>query len=155
MTLHRHDPVRELLRLSDPLLRAFDRDLGELHGNEALDGVSWTPPVDIFEDADGILLKVELPEVDAKEVEINLQGNTLTLRGERKLERAEQKDGYSRIERWSGSFLRSFTLPTSVDVEKITAESKDGVLRISLPKKAETKPRQIPVVATKDAPAKG
>jgi HSP20 family protein len=106
---------------------------------------TWSPLVDVFEDQDGITLKAELPEVDAKDVDIQLEGNTLTLRGERKLEQEENRDGYHRIERTYGAFSRSFTLPEQVDVEHITAQSKDGVLRIHLPKKAETKPRQIKV----------
>jgi len=83
--------------------------------------------------------------VNAKDVEILAEGNTLTLRGERKLERADQKDSHIRIERTYGSFSRSFILPTTLDLEHITAETKDGVLRVNLPKKPETKPRTIKV----------
>ena len=145
MAIIRHDPFRDLFRWPDQVMRALDRDLGEQRFAENLEGGVWTPTVDIFEDKDGITLKVELPEVDSKDVDINLEGNTLTLRGERKLERSDKKDGYSRIERWYGSFMRTFTLPTSVDSDQISAETKDGVLRVYLPKKAETKPRQIKV----------
>jgi len=99
----------------------------------------------VFEDAEGITLKAELPEVDAKDVEIQVEGNTLTLKGERKLEREDKREGYHRIERTYGAFNRTFTLPTTVDSEHITAESKDGVLRVFLPRKPETKPRQIKV----------
>ena len=153
MAIVRHDPFRELFRWPDQFLRSFDRDLGE-RSTEPLDRTMWTPAVDIFEDTEGITLKVELPEVDAKDVEIQLEGNTLTLKGERKLEKDDKRDGYTRVERWYGSFLRSFTLPTSVDAEHVTAESKDGVLRIWLPKKAETKPRQIKVQTGGTLPAK-
>jgi HSP20 family protein len=148
MAVLRNDPFRDLMRWSDALARSFDRDLGELRTDGGFDRPSWTPPCDIFEDGEGILLKVELPEVDAKDVDIRLEGNTLTLRGERKLEREDRKEGYTRLERWSGSFLRSFTLPSSVDVEQVSAESRDGILRVFLPKKAETKPRQIKVQAS-------
>jgi len=90
-------------------------------------------------------LKVELPEVDANEVDIQIEGNALTLRGERKLERSDNREGYHRIERCYGGFARTFTLPSTVEVGDVTAESRDGVLRISLPKKTETKPRQVKV----------
>ena len=153
MAIVRHDPLRDLFRWPDQFLRAFDRDLGELPG-QAMERSMWTPAVDIFEDTEGITLKVELPEVDAKDVELQLEGNTLTLKGERKLEKDEKREGYTRVERWYGSFLRSFTLPTSVDAEHVTAESKDGVLRIYLPKKAETKPRQIKVQGATALPGK-
>jgi len=114
---------------------------------------SWSPLVDIFEDEEGINLKVELPEVSASDVDIQLEGNTLTLRGERKLENADKRDDYRRIERYYGTFSRSFTLPTTVETVNVTAQTRDGVLRIFLPKKAETKPRQIKVqvASAKDA----
>src|SRR5438105_10357217 len=108
-------------------------------------GGAWSPLVDIFEDSEGITLKVELPEVEANDVDIQLEGNALTLRGERKLENADKQDGYHRVERSYGSFSRSFTLPSTVEAGNVTAQSRDGVLRIFLPKKAETKPRQIKV----------
>ena len=114
---------------------------------------TWSPLVDIFEDEEGISLKVELPEVNASDVDVQLEGNTLTLRGERKLEKADKRDDYRRIERYYGTFSRSFTLPTTVEMGNVTAETRDGVLRIFLPKKAETKPRQIKVqvASAKDA----
>ena len=112
---------------------------------------TWSPAVDVFEDADGIMLKLELPEVEAKDVDIQVEGNTLTVKGERKLEREEKRENYHRIERTYGTFARTFTLPTTVDAEHITAESKDGVLRLVLPKKAETKPRQIKIAASSSA----
>jgi HSP20 family protein len=154
MAVIRNDPFRDLIRWSDAFARSFDRDLGEPRGAGGFERPSWTPPCDIFEDSEGILLKIELPEVDAKEVDISLEGNTLTLRGERRLEREDRKEGYTRMERWSGSFLRSFTLPSSVNAEQISAESREGVLRIFLPKKAETKPRQIKVQAASGLIAK-
>jgi HSP20 family protein len=142
--VRRNDPFRDLFSLQDQLFRTF----GDAYrGREAEEAVSatWSPLVDVYEDADGITLKAELPEIDAKDVEIQVEGNSLTLKGERKLENEEKRDGYHRIERTYGAFSRTFTLPNTVDVEQITAESKDGVLRVFLPKKAETKPRQIKV----------
>src|SRR5438552_2820258 len=103
------------------------------------------PVVDVFEDSEAITLKVELPEVNADDVDIQLEGNALTMRGERKLENVDKKEGYHRVERSYGSFSRRFTLPSTVEMANVTAQSRDGVLRIFLPKKAETKPRQIVV----------
>ena len=143
MAITRYEPFRDLFRLQDQLFKTF----GEAYGSREESGLTgaWTPAVDVYEDADAITLKVELPEVDAKDVDIQVEANQLTVRGERKLEKAEDRDGYHRIERTYGSFTRSFTLPNTVDVEHVTADSKDGVLRIFLPKKAETRPRQIKV----------
>jgi len=144
--VRRNDPFRDLVALQDQLFRTFDTAYrGSGREDEQSMTATWTPLVDVFEDHEGITLKAELPEVDAKDVEIQVEGNRLTLKGERKLEREDKRDGYHRIERTYGAFSRTFTLPNTVDVEHITAESKDGVLRVLLPKKAETKPRQIKV----------
>ena len=89
--------------------------------------------------------KVELPEVDAKDVEIQIEGNALTLRGDRRLEKADQRELYHRIERSYGPFSRTFTVPSTVDTENTTAECRNGVLRVRLPKRAEIKPKQIKV----------
>jgi HSP20 family protein len=145
MAITRHDPFRDMLQLQDQLFRTFEGAYGQRGGEETRELATWSPPVDVFEDNDAITLTVELPEIDPKDVDIRVEGNTLTLRGERKLERADQRDGYSRIERTYGAFSRTFTLPSSVDVDHIQAESKDGVMRLVLPKKPETKPRQIKV----------
>ena len=147
--IRRNDPFRDLFSLQDQLFRTFDAAYrGAGREDEQSMVATWSPLVDVFEDTDGITLKAELPEVDAKEVEIQVEGNTLTLKGERKLEREDKRDAYHRIERTYGAFARTFTLPNTVDVEHITAESKDGVLRVFLPKRAETKPRQIKVAVS-------
>ncbi len=154
--VRRNDPFRDLYSLQDQLFRTF----GDAYRGREEESVAatWSPLVDVFEDAEGITLKAELPEVDSKDVEIQVEGNTLTLKGERKLENEEKRDGYHRIERTYGAFSRTFTLPNTVDVEHITAESKNGVLRVFLPKKAETRPRQIKVSVspegTQSAPGK-
>ena len=146
MAIIRNDPFRDLFSLQDQLFRTFGHAYRDPKGAEEPSlAATWQPLVDIYEDAEGITLKVELPEVKAEDVDIQLEGNTLTLKGERKLEKEDKRDGYHRIERTYGAFSRSFTLPTMVDVEHITAESKDGVLKVFLPKKPETKPRQIKV----------
>ena len=143
MAMTRYEPFRDLFRLQDQLFKTF----GEAYGSRDESGLTgaWVPAVDVFEDNDAITLKLELPEVDAKDVDIQVEANQLTVRGERKLEKSENRDNYHRIERTYGAFSRSFTLPNTVDTEHISAESKDGVLRVLLPKRAETKPRQIKV----------
>jgi HSP20 family protein len=147
MAIMRNDPFRDLFQLQDQLFKTFDsavRGGRSAQGEQGLTG-TWTPLVDVFEDADGVTLKVELPEVEANDVEVHVEDNTLTLRGERKLEQPTVENGYQRLERAYGAFQRSFALPPTIDAEHISAESKDGVLRIRLPKRAETKPRQIKV----------
>ena len=143
--VRRNDPFRDLVALQDQLFRTFDAAYRGSREDEQSMVATWSPLVDVFEDAEGITLKVELPEVEAKDVDIQVEGNTLTLKGERKLEREDKREGYHRIERTYGSFGRTCTLPNTVDVEHIRAESKDGVLKVFLPKKAKTKPRQIKV----------
>ena len=151
MNIVRYDPFSELTQMQRHWLFHHNQNLDQLYGRGVQGeetqsvGSTWAPLVDVFEDSETITLKVELPEVDANDVDIQIEGNALTLRGERKLERADKQEGYHRIERNYGSFSRTFTLPSTVEVGDITAESRDGVLRISLPKKAETKSRQIKV----------
>ena len=153
MNMIRYDPFRELMhhwlfhQNQNFQNQNFDQPYGRgVQGEEPKSvGSTWTPLVDVFEDSETITLKFELPEVDANDVDIQIEGNALTLRGERKLERADRQEGYHRIERDYGTFGRTFTLPSTVEVGDITAESREGVLRISLPKKAETKSRQIKV----------
>jgi HSP20 family protein len=143
MNVIRHDPLREAMQL---LRHQLFHQHSE-HRDDELQGAagSWMPLVDIYEDGEGITLKVELPEVEAGDVDIQVEGNSLTLRGERRLENAGNQEGYQRVERSYGNFARRFTLPSTVEMANATAQSRDGVLRIFLPKKAETKPRQIKV----------
>ena len=134
------DPFRSFTGLD----RAFDRFFGEWPRPSA-----WSPAVDIEESDDSILLRADLPGVDPKEVTIEVKDNVLTLRGERKLGSDDSKEnnakGFRRVERSYGSFTRSFTLPRSVDSENVTASYRHGVLAVTLPKRAEAKPRQIDV----------
>jgi len=143
MSIIRYDPLREAVQHMQHQLfhQHFEQPYEETQGT----GGGWSPLVDVFEDSEAITLKVELPEVDADDVDIQLEGNALTLRGERKLENVDKKEGYHRVERSYGNFSRRFTLPSTVETANVTAQSRDGVLRILLPKKAETKSRQIMV----------
>lgn len=105
----------------------------------------WSPAVDILETENELVLKADLPEVALKDIEVRVENNTLTLKGERKFEKDENTKGYHRIERSYGSFVRSFTVPSSVDSEHVAADYKNGVLTVTLPKKEAAKPRQVKV----------
>jgi HSP20 family protein len=150
MAIVRWEPFRDLVSLQERMNRLFDesfRSRGASAGQEddwALGG-SWAPPVDIFEETGNIVLKAELPGIDAKNVDVRVENNVLTLRGERKFDQEVKKENYHRVERSYGSFSRSFTLPNVVDTENIKAEYKDGVLRVVLPKREEAKPKQIAI----------
>jgi HSP20 family protein len=136
----RWDPFRDLGRLQDEVNRLFD-DRAYRTG----ESVGWTPPCDIFEDAEGVTLRFELAGVEPKDVDVRFENGVLTVRGERKLEAEDKRENYHRIERSYGTFTRSFSLPGTLDPERIKAEAKNGVLAITLPKKAEAKPRAIQV----------
>jgi len=148
MAIIRWEPFRDLVSLQERMNRIFDDAFrGASRGSEedwALGG-SWAPAVDIYEQGHDIVLKAELPGVDPKDVDVRVENNVLTLRGERKLDNEVKRENYHRVERSYGAFTRSFTMPNMVDTEKIKAEYKDGVLRVSLPKKDEAKPKQISI----------
>ena len=108
----------------------------------------WIPAVDIYETENEVVVKAELPEINQKDIDIQIENNTLVLRGERKFEKDTKRENFHRIERAYGSFARSFTLPNTIDQEKIHADYKDGVLKIVMPKREEIKPKQIKVSVT-------
>ena len=112
---------------------------------EALTTTSLAPPVDIYEDGHNIVLKIDVPGIDEKDMDVSIQNNTLTVHGERKIEKEEREENFRRVERQYGSFTRSFTLPSSVDPGQVSARCDKGVLNINLAKKAEAKPTQIKV----------
>jgi HSP20 family protein len=148
MAIVRWEPFRDLLSLQERMNRLFDesyRGTGRGNADDWALGGSWAPAVDIYEQDGNIVMKAELPGVDPKAVDIRLENNTLTLRGERKVDSDVKEDNYHRVERSYGSFSRSFTLPTVVDQGHIKAEFKDGVLKLTLPKREEAKPRQIQI----------
>jgi HSP20 family protein len=153
MAIVRWEPFRDLVSIQERMNRLFDeafRSNPRANGEDdwALGG-SWAPAVDIYEQEGNIVLKAELPGVDAKNVDIHVENNVLTLRGERKFDHEVKRDNYHRVERAYGTFARSFTLPNVVDTERINAEYKDGVLRVTLPKKEEAKPKQISISVAK------
>ena len=136
----RWEPFRDLARIQDEMARLFeDRRFA------AGESVGWTPACDIYEDEDGVSLRFELAGVDPKDVEVRFENGVVTLKGERKLEKEEKQENYHRVELNYGTFTRSFSLPGTVDAEKIRAESKNGVLHVHLPKKPESKPKSIQV----------
>jgi HSP20 family protein len=149
MAIVRWEPFRDLVSLQERMNRLFDesfRGLGRFGAEDDWSlGGTWAPAVDIYEHEGNIVLKAELPGVDGKDVDVRVENNVLTLRGERKLDQEVKRENYHRIERSYGSFTRSFTLPTVVDTSNIKAEYKDGVLRVTLPKREEAKPRQIQI----------
>jgi HSP20 family protein len=154
MPIVRWEPFRDVVGLQERMNRLLDesfRGVGRGAASEedwALGG-SWAPAVDILEQEGNIVLKAELPGIDAKDVDIRIENSTLTLSGERKFDTEVKRENYHRVERAYGSFSRSFTLPAVVDTEKIKADYKDGVLRVTLPKKEEAKPKQITISVTK------
>jgi len=135
----RWNPAHELLRLQDRLNRMFGPSLDD---DDQLVSGQWTPPCDIIETADAIVLRAELPGVLEDEIEVHVEGGLLTLHGEKHFEK-DSEQSYHRIERAYGSFTRTFTLPRSVDAESISARYERGVLELTMPKRSETKPRQI------------
>jgi HSP20 family protein len=139
----RWDPFRELSALQQQVNRLFNESVTG-RGEEAL-GSSFVPPVDVYEDEQGIRLKMEVPGIDEKDIDIRLENNTLSVRGERKFEKEEKEENFQRVERRYGSFLRTFTLPNTVDTENVTADYDKGVLVLQLTKRAEAKPKQIKV----------
>ena len=150
----RRDPFGEFRNVQDELGRLFNTAVPRLFADEeGLVRGSWNPSVDIFENADSIVLEADLPGVKPGDFELSVENHTLTLRGERKFEKKTEGDNYHRVERSYGSFTRTFTLPTTVNLESVDAEFRDGVLRVSIAKRAELKPRQIQVAVKTDADA--
>jgi HSP20 family protein len=139
----RWEPFRDIARLQDEMNRLFDERV--FKGGES---VGWTPACDIYEDEEGLTLRFELAGVEPKDVDVRFDNGVLTLRGERKLEKEDKRENYHRVELSYGTFTRSFSLPGTVDADKIRAESKNGVLTIALPKRSEAKPRSIQVKVT-------
>ncbi len=143
--LTRWEPTREYTNLQNQMNRLL-AGLGP--ASDDLMSTGFVPAVDIYEDEHAITLKVEVPGIEEKDIDVLLENQTLTLRGERKFEKEEKEENFHRIERRYGSFTRSFTLPNTVDTENVKAEYANGVLSIRLPKRAEAKPRQIKVGVT-------
>ena len=146
--LTRWEPLREFSTMQDRMNRMnrlFRESYSPEGPEEALTTTSFAPPVDIYEDEHNITLKLEVPGIDEKDIDVRVDNNTLTVHGERKIEKEEKEENFRRVERRYGSFTRSFTLPSSVDPAQVNADYNRGVLKIKLAKKAEAKPKQIKV----------
>jgi HSP20 family protein len=149
----RWEPLREFSTMQDRINR-MNRFFLESHRpevpEEALTSTSYAPPVDIYEDEHNITLKLEVPGIDEKDIDVLIENTTLTVHGERKIEKEEKEENFRRVERQYGEFTRSFTLPSSVDLAQVSAHYDKGVLKINLSKKAEAKPKQIKVTVGTD-----
>ncbi len=142
MALTRWDPFREVVALQNRMNNLF-RDMNE--GESPLTTASFVPAVDIYEDPKKVVLKLEVPGIEEKDLDVRVENNTLTVKGERKFEKEEKEENFHRIERRYGTFYRSFTLPQTVDSEHIHASYTNGVLKLELSKKPEAQPKQIKV----------
>jgi len=129
-------------------MNSLFRDLNE--GDSPLTTASFVPAVDIYEDAQKVMLKLEVPGIEEKDLDVRVENNTLTVKGERKFEKEEKEENFHRIERRYGSFYRAFTLPSTVDTENVKASYDAGVLKLELKKKAEAQPKQIKINVDKN-----
>jgi HSP20 family protein len=145
MPLMRYNPFTETEDFPTGL-RLFQDSLSRLLSEQT--SRPWSPPVDIYETENELVVKADVPEVDPKNVAIQMENGTLTLKGERRFEEQGNGRGFHRIERGYGSFVRAFSLPDTVDPEKVKADYKNGVLTITLPKKEVAKPKTINVEVT-------
>ena len=142
MAITRWDPFRDVIALQNRVNSLF-RDFNE--GDSPLATASFVPPVDIYEDAEKVVLKLEAPGIEEKDLDVRVENHTLTVKGERKFEKEEKEENFHRIERRYGSFFRAFTLPSTVDTEHVDAKYTAGVLKLELKKKPEAQPKQIKV----------
>jgi HSP20 family protein len=145
---------RDVSNLQDRMNRIFRESFSSEGSDEALTTSNFAPPVDVYEDEHNITLKIEVPGIDEKDINVSIENNTLTVRGERRFEKDEKEENFQRVERMYGSFTRSFTLPNTVDPEQTSAHYEKGVLRIRIAKKAEAKPKLIKVNVEKTLEAK-
>ena len=130
------------------LKREMDRLWNEFFGRETMPDLfetEWVPALDVSETKDAVIVRADVPGIDPKELEITVSGNTLTIRGEKKQEKEEKGENFYRVERSYGSFVRTIQIPVEVETDKVEASYKNGVLKITLPKKTEAKGKQIPV----------
>jgi len=150
MAIVRWDPFREVATLQNRVNALF-RDFSE--GESSVTTASFIPPVDIYEDEKKVVLKLEVPGMEEKDLDVSVENNTLTVKGERKFAAEEKEENFHRIERRYGSFYRAFTLPTTVDTESVAASYSAGVLKLELKKKPEAQPKQIKVSVGKSLAA--
>ncbi|MBZ5644784.1 MAG: Hsp20/alpha crystallin family protein [Acidobacteriia bacterium] len=145
-TITRFQPFRGFSTLQDQVNRIFNETVRSQGDESTL--TAWAPSVDIYETPNELVVKADLPDVEEKDIDVRVENNLLTIHGERKFDKSVAEDNYLRIERTYGTFSRSFSLPNTVNPESIRAEYKNGVLAVSLPKREESKPRQVKVNIT-------
>ena len=144
MSMTRWEPFRGLNTLQEQVNRLFEDSVTRTRSGQA-ELAGWAPAVDIFETENELVVKADLPDVLEKDIDVRVENNTLTIRGERKFNNEVHEDNYLRVERAYGTFTRSFSLPKTVNTEGIHAEYRNGVLSVRLPKREETKPKQIKI----------
>ena len=154
MPIVKWEPLRDLMTAQRDYDRLFRDFFSAQAGETEISTRSWAPPVDIYETDNDLVMKVELPGVEPKDVEVRVEDNNLYLKGERKFEKEVNEQNYHRVERSYGSFARSFSLPSSISADKVKAEFKDGLLVLTLPKREEAKPKTIKIEVSKSEPAK-
>jgi HSP20 family protein len=145
MTLVKWEPFRDLITMQERMTRLFDETLSRIWKEEGLQRGVWSPPADVVDREQEILLKIDLPEMSQSEIDIKVAENILTIKGERKFIKETPGDRYIQIERPYGSFHRQFTLPKRIDQDEIKANYKDGVLYVALPKKKEAHLKQVQI----------
>lgn len=143
MSITRWDPFHHLASFQDQMNRIFEPSFRGRWEESPL--TAWVPNVDIYETENDLVLKADLPDVNEKDIDVRVENNLLTIRGERKFEQKVKEENYLRMERTYGAFSRSFSLPATVNNEGIKAEYKNGVLTVELPKRAEAKPKQVKI----------
>ncbi len=145
MNIVKYDPFRELRFLQEEVNRVFNSGAHRVGGQEDIMKGAWTPSVDIFENQDKIVLEAELAGMKPEDVDVSIENNVITLKGERNFEKKEETENYHRVERSYGSFTRSFTLPRTVVSDEVAANFENGVLKVTLPKREEAKARKIEI----------
>jgi len=154
MAIIRWDPFRDLITLRERMNRLFEDAFTSRGEGKEMVASTWTPSVDIYETEKALVLNAEIPGIEEKDIEIKIENNTLTLKGDRKFEEETKDENYHRIERAYGSFYRSFSLPSYIDQDKIEAEHENGILKITMPKKKGAEHREVKILKPKAKPSK-
>lgn len=150
MSIIRWEPFRDLVSTHDHFNQLFNETFARAFGDQKEVSLrTWVPPVDIRETEDSLVLKAELPGVKPDDVEIRVEDSTLYMKGERKFEKEVKEENFHRVERSYGTFSRSFSLPSSIDSDKVKAEYQNGILTLTMPKREESKPKTIKIGVSK------
>jgi len=144
MSMTRWEPFHGLNTLQEHVNRLFEDGFARSRSGQS-ELTSWAPAVDIYETENELVVKADLPDVQEKDIDVRVENNTLTIRGERKFSNEVHEDNYLRVERAYGTFTRSFSLPNTVNTETIHAEYRNGVVKVRMPKREESKPKQIKI----------